>query len=75
MILCINEICFYSITYKTLLCSLLYSRNVARKHLPYIANIFHIKVNHIILIELCLNYYYGAFGFIHFRGIGIYLIK
>jgi hypothetical protein len=33
MILCITIICFYSITYKTIFDSLLYSKNVAHKYL------------------------------------------
>jgi hypothetical protein len=36
--LCINGICFYSATYKTLIGSLLYSKNVAHKYLSHITN-------------------------------------
>jgi hypothetical protein len=38
MILCISRICFYSTTYRTLLGSLLYNKNVAHKYLGHLAN-------------------------------------
>jgi hypothetical protein len=38
MILCMSRICFYSVTYMTLFVPLLYSKNVAHKHLVYLAN-------------------------------------
>jgi hypothetical protein len=38
MILCINRICFYYVSYMTLFISLLYSKNVAHKYLRHIAN-------------------------------------
>jgi hypothetical protein len=38
MILCINEICLYSATYKTIFGSLLYGKIVAHKYLSHIAN-------------------------------------
>jgi hypothetical protein len=38
MILYINRICLYYITYKMFFSSLLYSKNVAHKYLSHIAN-------------------------------------
>jgi hypothetical protein len=38
MILCINRIGFYSVTYMTLFVSLLYSKNVAHKYLRHLTN-------------------------------------
>jgi hypothetical protein len=46
IILCINRIYFYSANYKTLFDSLLYSKNIAHKYLPLVAN-----NNHICLIN------------------------
>jgi hypothetical protein len=38
MILRINEICFYSVTYKSLFGSLIYIKNVSHEYLSHIAN-------------------------------------
>jgi hypothetical protein len=38
MILCITRICFYSVTYKMILDSLIYSKNVEYKYLSHLAN-------------------------------------
>lgn len=38
MILCINKICFYSETYKTLFDLVIYSKNAAHKYISCIAN-------------------------------------
>jgi hypothetical protein len=38
MILRISRICFYSVTYITLVVSLLYSKNIAHKYLQRLAN-------------------------------------
>jgi hypothetical protein len=38
MIVCINKICFYLVTYMTLFVSLLYSKNITHKYLYHLAN-------------------------------------
>jgi hypothetical protein len=61
MIICINKIYFYTVTYKIIFDSLFYIKNIAHKYFSYILLIIIYKFishNYINLINFFLNYCY-----------------